>query len=224
MLFLQQKKNKKINNLRGSNSNSRNNQVDGSISIAIEHLNVNRNQPNSNIPHTQSVAINEKLASVGGLFGALSIIITGALLYGIFTAKSSDKWYYIVAVLVNIALLIFLMLAAILFDRMYLRKRYDIQRQLRPLELSPSSCDRLANNPRRHPLVLTRENLQPILPPKYPGQIKDARTPIDTPIRSKPVPTRSNNSTRNQSNKNLSSQPPNYFDLYPDQFHSTCIN
>lgn len=46
----------------------------------------------SSLDFLRSITINERLASIGGLFGALSIIITGALLYAIFTAKSTDKW------------------------------------------------------------------------------------------------------------------------------------
>ncbi len=42
---------------------------------------------------TRAITINERLASIGGLFGAFSIIVTGALLYAIFTAKPEDKWF-----------------------------------------------------------------------------------------------------------------------------------
>ena len=69
-----------------------------------------------------SLRFNQRLTSVGGLFATLSIIITGALLYAIFTAKSQDKWYYISAVLINISLLIILMVGAVLFDKYYLKK------------------------------------------------------------------------------------------------------
>ena len=76
----------------------------------------------SSIDFVRSITINERLASIGGLFGAVSIIITGGLLYAIFTTNSEDKWYYIIAVLINVSLLVLLMVVAILFDRFYLRK------------------------------------------------------------------------------------------------------
>ena len=81
----------------------------------VEHL-------HRNPALVRSIALNEKLASIGGLFGAVNIMITGFLLYCIFTAKQDDKWYYISAVLINTCLLLLLMLAAILFDRYYLKR------------------------------------------------------------------------------------------------------
>lgn len=133
---------------------------------------------------SRSVVINERLASIGGLFGALSIIITGALLYGIFTAKSSEKWYYIVAVLVNIGLLVFLMLAAILFDRVYLKKRRVAQsnrtataQQLLTMAAacrsSSSQHHRVVHATPRHNAAIStaRESLLNDVPPKYPGHL-----------------------------------------------------
>ena len=81
----------------------------------VEHL-------HRNPALVRSIALNEKLASIGGLFGAVNIMITGFLLYCIFTAKQDEKWYYISAVLINTCLLLLLMLAAILFDRYYLKR------------------------------------------------------------------------------------------------------
>lgn len=81
-----------------------------------------RNKNRTRLNTINRLTINERLASIGGLFGALSIIITGGLLYAIFTAKSEDKWYYITAVLINVFLLILLMIGAIIFDRYYLKK------------------------------------------------------------------------------------------------------
>ena len=88
------------------------------VVIINDTLNVNSLSPTQ---RTQ-FKLNERLTSIGGLFGAMSIIITGALLYAIFTAKSQDKWYYITAVLINISLLLMLMVGAIVFDRYYLKK------------------------------------------------------------------------------------------------------
>lgn len=143
---------------------------------------------NSNSLRRQnSVVINERLASIGGLFGALSIIITGALLYGIFTAKSSEKWYYIVAVLVNIGLLVFLMLAAILFDRVYLKKRRVAQSNrtatAQQLLTMAAACRSSSNQhhrvvhatPRQVSAIsaaaAARESLLNDVPPKYPGHL-----------------------------------------------------
>lgn len=54
--------------------------------------------------------------------GAVNIIVTGALLYSVFTAKPEERWWYLVGVIVNITLLILLMIGAILFDRCYLKR------------------------------------------------------------------------------------------------------
>jgi hypothetical protein len=43
--------------------------------------------PHGNTYFLKSIALNEKLASFGGLFGAVNIIITGFLLYYIFISK-----------------------------------------------------------------------------------------------------------------------------------------
>lgn len=80
------------------------------------------NQMNDHGDSSHRMSMNEKLASIGGLFGLLSLVITGILLYAIFTSKSQDKWWYVVAVLVNVSLLVLLMICAILFDRFYLKK------------------------------------------------------------------------------------------------------
>jgi hypothetical protein len=60
------------------------------------NLNATENGANNAINNSSSHIFNERLASVTGLFGVLSIVITGALLYAIFTVKSEDKWYYII--------------------------------------------------------------------------------------------------------------------------------
>lgn len=88
--------------------------VENSVSLGVS-----ANEPSSG---TSRFSLNQRLTSIGGLFATLSIIITGALLYAIFTAKSQDKWYYISAVLINISLLFVLMIGAILFDKYYLKK------------------------------------------------------------------------------------------------------
>jgi hypothetical protein len=71
----------------------------------------------------RSVSLNEKLASIGGVFGIVNIFLTGILLYAIFTSKSGERFYYVIAVIVNVSLLLLLMTCAIIFDRVYF-KRY----------------------------------------------------------------------------------------------------
>lgn len=113
------------NNRATRNHNQRASRNANNSSNAVSNSNTNRRSLASSLTSLdfmRTITVNERLASIGGLFGALSIIITGALLYAIFTAKSQDKWYYIIAVLINISLLILLMIAAILFDRFYLKK------------------------------------------------------------------------------------------------------
>lgn len=138
------------------------------------------NHSSTNRELIRSVKINERLASIGGLFGILSIIITGALLYALFTGKSEDRWYYIIAVLINVSLLIILMFAAILFDRIYLRKLVPNESHGGSTTNSttsgaPSStgANRVVNvNPLFYPSVyVTPANLTSIndVPPRYPG-------------------------------------------------------
>jgi hypothetical protein len=105
------------------------------------------------------------LASIGGLFGALSIIITGALLYAIFTARTEDKWYYIIAVLINVSLLIVLMIGAIIFDKVYLKKFSNNTRRLhqsspsrhtsRTIHVNPTLCQ---NNYVNHHSIINELN------------------------------------------------------------------
>ena len=65
------------------------------VNINPNVLNLNRvtNLTTSlnSVDFVRSITINERLASIGGLFGAISIIITGGLLYAIFTSNSEDK-------------------------------------------------------------------------------------------------------------------------------------
>ena len=155
--------------------------------------------------HTSS-SVNERLASVGGLLSALSIIISGALLYAIFTVKSEDKFYYVAAILINITLLILLMVGAIVFDRLYAKKSTpprpggrSLARNLannRVIEVTPSRyC------PRNRVLFMRNASLQSNdeilnesneglegrhasfllrndVPPKYPGFAIDSQAKI----------------------------------------------
>lgn len=184
----------------------------------------------TSIEYLRSITINERLASIGGLFGALSIIITGALLYAIFTAKSSEKWYYIIAVLVNIALLMFLMLAAILFDRFYLRK-VAARRQL----AAQSESQRRRNqtsffgfttaatqptnrvitvNPRPHTAVDNRTSIRSNdIPPDYTGLV-DQNKPVIQSISSN-LETATRQLQPSKTSPSGSVHPPSYFDLYP---------
>ena len=147
----------------------------------------------SSILLVRSKTLNERLASIGGLLGALSIITTAALLYAIFTAKSQDKWYYIIAVLVNISILVVLMLAAILFDRLYIKK-YTSRRQLstynqsnRILNVNPNLYNNISTHPglmsNLNSLLRTDNNNNSSLdyinirsfndvPPEYPGYLE----------------------------------------------------
>jgi hypothetical protein len=98
---------------------------------------------------SSSSSLNEKLASIGGLFGLVSIIVTAVLLYAIFTSESQDKWFYIVAVLVNVSLLVLLMIGAILFDRFYLKKYAFSQDQVARLT-RPGGGGAVASDARSH--------------------------------------------------------------------------
>lgn len=195
----------------------------------------------------RSVLLNEKLASIGGLFGAVNIMVTGALLYSVFTAKPEQRWWYLIGVIVNISLLILLMICAILFDRFYL-KRFTSR-------AAPSSQS-LTNNRiiNTNPTLL--QNTQDFLsysnsndvPPQYPDcldesnsiKIENELSPIlrlNNSIDTQLI----NNSSFNSSeftqghslneikqNQELNCSqletdtvkyqlPPNYFDLYPKQ-------
>lgn len=210
---------------------------------------LNRNQSTTNsdvtsMDYLRSITINERLASIGGLFGALSIIITGALLYAIFTAKSSEKWYYIVAVLVNITLLMFLMLAAILFDRFYLRKiaarrqqaanaqsRQHRRRNQTSFFGFTTAASQPTNrvitvNPRPHTAIAVaavadnrtsiRSNGTNDIPPDYPGLVDQNKPIVIQSISNNlETATRQLQPNKTSSSPSSSAQPPSYFDLYP---------
>lgn len=162
----------------------------------ISHL-ARRNVSSSmtSIDFIRSITVNERLASIGGLFGALSIIITGALLYAIFTAKSQDKWYYIIAVLINISLLILLMISAILFDRCYLKntppsRRADSrQSNTRIISINPSFNSNRSNfipnqndqaNSPNSSLDFLNIRIYNDIPPQYPGYLENDTNTIST--------------------------------------------
>ena len=87
--------------------------------------NMNQNRSGSRIVNeSSSASLNEKLASIGALFGVLNIFLTAFLLYAILTAKSSERHYYVIAAIVNISLLLLLMTCAIIIDKIYLRKYF----------------------------------------------------------------------------------------------------
>ena len=89
-------------------------------------------------------------------------------MYAIFTARSEDKWYYITAVLINVALLLMLMIGAIIFDKIYLKKWNNSPR---PAEQHTST---ISNDPEvfDRTNVIYQENFPSIMtdvPPEYPG-------------------------------------------------------
>ena len=198
---------------------------------------------------TTTLSMNEKLASIGGLLGLLSIVVTGLLLYAIFTTKSQDKWFYIIAVVVNISLLILLMLAAILFDRFYLKK-YIFNSNVSSAQpnygnIAQNRClyRQMTNdsNQARTSNVTAEQPLQhrTDLPPEYPGRKRagsadsgvklissDLRLPHSESRLSKVVGLDLAKKSEVCADELKSSpQPPNYFDLYPTaQSPSTTTN
>lgn len=114
------------------------------------------------------------IASIGGLFGALSIIITGFLLYGVFTAKQEDKWYYITAVLLNIGLLLLLMIGAIIFDKIYLKKWARIpSRQQQQMPVIRNDIDHSITNQCDSATPFNCPSIMADIPPEYPGYFRD---------------------------------------------------
>lgn len=177
------------------------------------------------------VSINENLASIGGLFGAISIIITGFLLYAIFTAKSEDKWYYITAVLINVALLLMLMIGAIIFDKIYLKKWINIAR---PSEQRQNTST-ISNDPEIFDRTTTNAESQNSpsvmidVPPDYPGYYQSSTfnsQQQNLPNHSNIVLITANNDfTTNLNTKSTTKTkddeiklnlPPHYTDLYPN--------
>jgi hypothetical protein len=188
----------------------------------------------------RTISINERLASIGGLFGAFSILLTGALLYAIFTAKQEDKWYYAIAVMINISLLVLLMVSAIVFDRYYLKSS-----NRRTLE-TINNGRTINTQPILYPFSSTSMNNSD-MPPMYPGYSSNSTSPltsisiptnkpimimntndqeqqqiiervtiIDIQTPSTPTPSSSPSSNINKTKKEDSKQPPpDYFDLYP---------
>jgi hypothetical protein len=167
-----------------TNINNTNSAINvNSTQTSTNNSNINSNQ---NINYTRSVKINERLASIGGLFGVLSIVITGALLYAIFTANNEDKLYYIIAVLINVSLLVILMISAILFDRFYLKKlsnsnTSNLQTTITAnnnSSIRPSSNTDEENNLASTLNLLNAPNfrLYNDVPPRYPGIIEQNET------------------------------------------------
>jgi hypothetical protein len=166
--------------------------------------------------------VNERLASMGGLFGFLSIVVTGALLYAIFTAKSEDKWYYITAVLINIILLILLMIGAIAFDRFYIKRwttrRLDHTSTIRTVNMNPSAA---CTSQDQHELFdSSGYSCINDIPPMYPGFTAEASTrqlngQCRTSAEIQCFYLDLDRIQPDDSEKQKKSQPPNYHELYP---------
>ncbi len=195
----------------------------------------------------RSIALNERLASIGGLFGAINIIITGALLYSIFTAKPEDKWWYICGVIINISILIVLMISAILFDRYYLKRLNNISRN----SSASLTNNRIVNtNPSLLPYPESSPNFPADVPPLYPEYLNESnpvKIEYETGFNSRLISTSitdthnsynnsgdpiqideiseikiNNDCNEDQTGKYQS--PPNYFDLYPKQLTTESCN
>jgi hypothetical protein len=208
-------------NLHSSNTHTANSNANS----PPQNLASTSNQPlirsaisNNSIDYARSSSINEKLASIGGVFGIISIIVTAVLLYAIFTSQSEDKWFYIIAVLINISLLVLLMIGAILFDRFYLKK-YALNESQQANLTRPSVCEnreqsrpRLQRNQRIARVSQTRTantspshftsngdvsvtNNQNDLPPVYPGPLSDTNSKSTAGV--------SNLNSRQTSNSNV---------------------
>jgi len=213
--------------------------------IFLRHKAHNRQARSIHSNSDRRISLNERLASIGGLFGALSIIITGALLYAIFTARSEDKWYYISAVLINVSLLIVLMTSAILFDRYYLNKWATT----RSTTHSMQSASVLGNSTYNGTSIASNVEMSSFTnyyrnpsdgPPQYPGyfpqpqfnsQINIPNTTASTSVLLFTTVPDNNNNTRAENNqisaecvvnetltddeKNKTYRPPSYYQLYP---------
>ncbi|CAF0702815.1 unnamed protein product [Brachionus calyciflorus] len=237
MIFLRQKPYGRPRNQNRHHRNHRNNrpiQLDLSNLSNEPTLTRRRRLNNSarSMDFIRSITLNERLASIGGLFGALSIIITGALLYAIFTAKTQDKWYYVIAVLINISILVILMIAAILFDRFYIKKNSNhrqimTNRSSRIININPT----LYNNLTSQPGILSNLNILVSrndnnnnnnnnnldymnirsyndIPPEYPGYLEPVETNSDTlPLNN--IPTNNQSKTISNQISTISSDIPN---------------
>jgi hypothetical protein len=175
-----------------------------------------RRNPTTSINTTRTINsnINERLTSIGGFFGAISIIITGGLLYAIFTTNSNQaQWHYIVAVLVNVSLLILLMIMAILFDRLYLK------RLTTTLTMTTRHQHHHQNNLNSNddmPPLYDVEAIRILPPPPLPPLPPNSLSPITHNV---------NIDELKVNNQILSTQqPPNYFDLYPSVIYEHVIS
>jgi hypothetical protein len=132
MIFMQQKhfnNNPRIyNNHRSRNTSNQNRTRSNPTTRSINNneqliLNINNNNNTiSNENESVRFRLYKRLTTIGGFFGTLSLISTGAFLYAIITAKSQEKWYYYSAVLIYTGLLILLIIGAFLLDRYFLKK------------------------------------------------------------------------------------------------------
>ncbi len=151
-------------------------------------------------------------------------------MYAIFTAKSEDKWYYITAVLINVALLLMLMIGAIIFDKIYLKKWINIAR---PSEQRQNTST-ISNDPEIFDRTTTNAESQNSpsifidVPPDYPGYYQSPTFNTqqqNLPNQSNIVLIAANNdftinlNTKSTTTKNDEIKlnlPPHYTDLYPN--------
>ena len=180
---------------------------------------------------TTNSNINERLTSIGGFFGAISIIITGGLLYAIFTTNSNQaQWHYIVAVLVNVSLLILLMIMAIIFDRLYL-KRLTTTLTMTTTTRQQQQQQQLHGD--GDELGIYQNNLNSSsddMPPIYDVEAIRILPPPPPPptLLLSPLSHNVNIDELKVNNKTILSQqqqqPPNYFDLYPNVIYEHVIS
>ena len=180
--------------------------------------NKNRQNGTRGNNNNNRVSLNEKLASIGGLFGAISIIITGALLYAIFTAKSEDKWYYVTAVLINISLLLLLMIGAIFFDKYYFKKWANTRTTRQQQNQGPSI---ISNDPTIFDRTPTNIESQCCDAPLYVADVPQLYPGFYPKHFSNDNLLAANNDLISKKiiiiNENKSNLPPDYNQLYPNK-------
>ena len=249
MIFMQQKhfNNPRIySNHRTSRTTSNRTTPNRRQPIQYEQHPITNITNDSDTRPRSSFKLNQKLTSIGAFFGTLSIVITGVLLYAIFTAESQDKWYYISAVLINVSLLLFIMIGAILFDR-YFVKKYPQTTSLPTTQTTTSHSlvnptNRIVNAtlyPVNPPYIqnslIVDESINSIdclnneefrarndVPPQYPDvstfiNLNDKELIKD----SRRVTLISDETNKTQVKLDSPLNPPNYFDLYPSNKNDT---
>ena len=215
MIFMQQKhfnNNPRIyNNHRSRNTSTQNRTRSNPTTRSINNneqliLNINNNNNNTITNENESVRFRlyKRLTTIGGFFGTLSLISTGAFLYAIITAKSQEKWYYYSAVLIYTGLLILLIIGAFLLDRYFLKKFPQASESNSTINTSNVNHRLIGNSTNR---II---NVNSVL---YPTSLQSTLLVTESENSIDYLNNSNNNNNNNNINRSRNDIPPQYLDI-----------